>query len=551
MNREPVIVDQNGRPISAATYHYGADTWAPELRSWNPPAVSADAELLPERERLIARTHDMIRNHGLTSGAVQTHLDNIIGGGLRLSAKPDYRALGQDVDWAREWQRDTEREFRAWANDIDCYCDAARKSNFGGLIAQGYRSYLQSFEVLATMEWITNRPLAKYRTAVQMIDPQRLSNPHGTPDTERLRGGIELGFYGEPLAYHISTALDNDPFEWHQLRQWRRVPRETSWGRQMVIHIFDNDRPGQTRGKGGIVSVLAKMKMLEKFEQSTLQAAILNAMYAAVIESAMDWDAVGPAIGAKTSQNASKLNNDQMWAYMQQRAAWHQEGHVRYNGVKIPHLYPGENLKLLSPQHPSAAFASFEEATLRHIAGGLNLSYEQLSRDYSKTNYSSARAAMLETWRFFSGRRKQIAGKFATAVYACWLEEAIASGRVEVPPGAPSFYEAKTAWTQCEWIGPGRGHIDPLKEASATETELSNFMTTLEKECAERGLDWEEVLEQRAVELKRMQELAAQLGMDLNAFMAIGRKGGATARLPQQSDRQDDDERQTTPENEE
>lgn len=523
----PQLLGPDGRPIQAATHHYGADLVAPELRGWHPPPVSADAELLEEHERLIARTHDMIRNHGIASGAVQTHLDNIIGGGLRLSAKPDYRALGQSVDWAREWQRQVETKFRLFANDVDCYCDAARKKSLSGMIAQGYRSYLTTFEILVSVEWL-NRPNAKYRTAFQMIDPLRLSNPEGAPNTDRLRNGVELGLMGDPIAYHISSALETDPFQWGQLRTWQRIPRETAWGRPMIIHIFDEERPGQSRGKGGVVSVLAKMKMLEKFEQSTLQAAILNAMYAAVIESSMDWDSIGPAIGARTSQNAQKLSNDQIWSYMQARAGWHQEGHVRYNGVKIPHLYPGENLKLLSPQHPSAAFSSFEEATLRHMARGLNLSYEQLAGDYSKTNYSSARAALLETWRFFAGRRKQIAGRLATLMYACWLEEAIAMGEVTVPPGAPSFYEAKTAWTQCEWIGPGRGHIDPQKEAIATETELGNFMTTLEKECAERGLDWEEVLEQRAVEIKRMQELAGDMGMDVVTFMNLLRKGQVT-----------------------
>jgi lambda family phage portal protein len=225
----------------------------------------------------------------------------------------------------------------------------------------------------------------------------------------------------------------------------------------------------------------------------------LNAMYAATIESGMSWDSVGPALGAD--------GDDQMLTYMANRADWHKGSHVRYNGVKIPHLYPGEKLMLNTPQHPKAEFASFEEATLRYLAGGMNMTYEQFSRDYSKTNYSSARAAMLESWRFFKSRRHHIAGRFARLVYALWLEEAIDNGTVRIPAGAPNFYQAKTAWTRCNWIGPGRGHIDPLKEANATKVELQMNLTTLEKEAAERGEDWEEILEQIAEEKVRMGEL--------------------------------------------
>lgn len=513
----PVLVDASGRPLARAESHYAADTYAPELKSWTPDLLSADGELLPELDTLRARTADMIRNHGLTSGAVQTHLDNIIGGGLRLSAKPDYRMLGQSREWAREWQRNTEAKFWHWANDPDRYCDPARRKNFPEMLAQAYRSYLTAFEILATAEWLPRRG-ATYSTAIQMIDPLRLSNPNGMVDSDTLRAGVELGQYGEATAYWIASGLSGDPMAWGRARTWKRVPRETPWGRAVVLHIYEEERAGQTRGKNGIVSVLARMKMLEKFEQAHMQAAILNAMYAAVIESSMDSEAVGAALGAQS------VNANAIGPYMQQRATWHKDGNVRYNGVKIPHLYPGEKLNLLAPQHPNAAFASFEEAALRYIAGGLNLSYEQLSRDYSKTNYSSARAAMLETWRFFASRRKFIANRFATAVYALWLEEAFDRGEVELPPGAPSFYAAKSAWTRCQWIGPGRGHIDPLKEANATKVEMELHLTTLEKECAERGEDWEEVLEQRAEEKK----FAAALGVDLTPPAAPGAAGAPT-----------------------
>lgn len=517
----PMLVDTAGRPLSAEvagshTAHYGADMVAPELRGWYPQDWSADGELLNgELETLRARTKDLIRNHGLASGAVQIHLDNIIGPNLRLASKPDHRRLGISPEAAAEWARMVEARFREWADDHGCYVDAARRHNFAGLLAMGYRSYLTAFELLSTIEWLPDRPGAKYATAIQAVDPARLSNPRGRMNGEFLREGVELGDMGEPVAYWIASRLIHDVIGNWKPQEWRRVPRETPWGRQMVVHVFDGDMPGQNRGKTGVVSVISKLKMLEKFEQVSLQAAILNAMYAAVIESPFDWQTVGASLGQKNERARSV---DPLESYMGSRAAFHKEGYIRYNGVKIPHLYPGEKFELKAAEHPNAAFSAFEEGVLRHIAGGFNLTYEQLSRDYSKTNYSSARAAMLEAWRFFTGRRHSIAGKAATAYYAAWLEEAIDKGEVPLPDGGPDFYDARAAYTRCKWIGPGRGHIDPLKEENATTIALKNKTTTLEDECAERGRDWEEVLEQRAQEAKRKGELEAEYGVSLGGI---------------------------------
>lgn len=509
----PVLVDKNGQPLRQLSAHYAAEHDVPELRGWYPPELSPDGELLPELKILRARTRDLIRNHGLTSGAVQTHLDNIIGPHLRLCLKPDWRALGIDQAVAREWARHAETEFHAWADDMDCHADAARRHTFNGLLSTAYRSYLTSFESLATLEWEPNRPGARYATCVQQLDPALLSNPDGMSNSPELREGVALGRLGDPIGYYIASGIMADPIDSQRHIEWKYIPRETPWGRQLVVHVFDGDQPGQTRGKTGIVSVIAKTRMLDRFEQVSLQAAILNAMYAAVIESPFDWDIAGAALGARTEKSKTYGPTE---AYMTERARFHKEGFIRYNGVKIPHLYPGEKLELKSPQHPSTAFAMFEEGVIRHLAAGFNMTYEQFSRDYSKTNYSSARAAMIEAWRFFNGRRYFVGARIATQYMAAWLEEAMDRGIVETPRGAPPFWEAKNAYCRCTWIGPGKGHIDPLKEENATTIALRNMTTTLEKECAERGLDWEEVLEQRAHEAQRTAELEAEYGVKLS-----------------------------------
>jgi capsid protein len=108
----------------------------------------------------------------------------------------------------------------------------------GGLLALAFRHRLMDGEALAVILWLPRG--GRYATAVQVIDPDRLSNPYNGIDAYWRRQGIELGEHGEPLAYHIRRSHPGDqnvfnPMFW----TWERIPRETSFGRRMVVHAFE------------------------------------------------------------------------------------------------------------------------------------------------------------------------------------------------------------------------------------------------------------------------------------------------------------------------
>jgi lambda family phage portal protein len=151
----------------------------------------------------------------------------------------------------------------------------------------------------------------------------------------------------------------------------------------------------------------------------------------------------------------------------------------------------------------------FEQSLLRYIAATLGISYEQLSRDYTNTNYSSARAAMSETWKFMASRKKLVADKIADFIYRLWLEEAINYGTLETLKrrNIPNWYEGLNAeaYSACEWIGAGRGMIDPLKETQSYVLQLNNRLTTRERTMAHmHGSDWRR-------EMKQMQREDAEM----------------------------------------
>ena len=109
----------------------------------------------------------------------------------------------------------------------------------------------------------------------------------------------------------------------------------------------------------------------------------------------------------------------------------------------------------------------------------------------------------METWRFFLGRRQFLATYWCDPVKELWLEEAVNAGEVD----APDFYENRRAYSRARWIGPGRGWVDPVKEAQAARLRREGLISTLEQECAEQGQDYEEILDQAASEKALLEEL--------------------------------------------
>jgi lambda family phage portal protein len=181
-------------------------------------------------------------------------------------------------------------------------------------------------------------------------------------------------------------------------------------------------------------------------------------------------------------------------------------------GIRIPKLFPGESIETVNSDNALSEFEAFEHAVLRSISAATGATAEEISRDYSRVNYSSARAAMLVAWKTLLRRRQDFAVGFATPVYAAWLEEAVDRGYVPLPTGAPDFAEWRAAYAGCRWIGPGRGWIDPVKERQGEVLGMDAGFGTLESVVAEiSGADWRDVLQQRAAEVDEFKRLGLKM----------------------------------------
>ena len=474
----------------------GASRFDRSLALWAPPVQSADADILPDKSLSDARVRDITRNDAYVQGGQMLHRDSIVGSMFLLNAKPEWRVLDLDEKWAEEFQEEVESKFTLWAESPNNWPDASRTNTLTAQVRLAVGVYVLAGEVLSTAEWIKTGEPRPYKTAIQMIELDRLCNPWDRIADDRLRGGIEFDNYGAPLAYHIRKGHPSDVLDFGS-NEWRRVGIRKPWGRLQVIHIFEQQRPDQSRGISEMVAALKEMKITKKFRDIVLQNAVVNATYAASIEFELPSEAVYQQLGGGNLGDTIVGYAESYLGAIAQYVA--SSKHMHIDGVKIPHLFPGTKLQLRNAGTAGGIGTEFEHSLLRYIAANLGVSYEELSKDYSQTNYASARAAGAVTQRFMSARKRMVADRYASSVYKLWLEEAINAGEITTYRPAKNWYDGMNAdaYSRAEWIGAGRGQIDELKETQAAVLRLKYHLSTYEDEMARLGKDWRTTLAQR------------------------------------------------------
>lgn len=493
----------------------GAERTSRETVNWSAAIISPDRQINPVKDEADARSRDSVQNNGYVSGAVQTHKDSIVGSQYRLNATPDIDVLGADDGWAEEWQRVVEARCNTIFESQECWIDASRRLTFTDHIRLGVASFCMTGEVLNTVEWIrdSTRP---FQTAIQGVLPIRLSNPDNRQDEFNLRKGVKSDFFGAPVGYYFRKTHPTDFFfDGYPQYEWAYVPARKPWGRRQVIHIIEALQPEQTRGISDMVAVLKQMRMTRRFNDVALQNAVINATYAAAVESELPKEMVYSQMGGGQSNFTAMLGE-----YMTGLEAYLKNAsNIQIDGVKIPHFFPGTKLNIKPMGTPGGIGTEFESSLLRHTAAGLNLSFEEFARDFSKTNYSSIKAGMAQTGRYMAGRKKSVADKQATQIFQLIMEEEINAGNVPLPKGftIDTFYKdvyKKEALLSCEWIGASSGQVDEMKETQAALMRIKGLLSTHEQENAKLGKDWRKTFRQRAREEKMIKELGLPVALD-------------------------------------
>jgi lambda family phage portal protein len=455
------------RMFLALTESYaGATKSSRSMYNFNPLGMDADDHLKYERQTLIDRSHDLTRNNAMVSGIIASNCTNIVGAGLKMQSRVDGDFLGLSEEQTDQLETKIEREFRLFSESKEC--DMARICNFYELQSLALRQFFTTGEALA-LRAFKKRGIMPYGLKVQLFEPERLCNENnktdGKTDNGYLYEGVEKDLSGMPLKYWVCSDYPGNTIKRGALT-WRGIDAyDSKTGLQNIYHIFQQLRPGQTRGIPYLAPVMESIYNLGKYSKAEMDAAVVAALFTVFITSEAGDGAISPA--QPLSETGSKSSDDD----------------VKLNSGAIIGLAPGEKVDTANPGRPNANFDPFIQAILRQIGIALEIPYEVLIKHFT-SSYSAARAALLEVWKFYKTRRVWFVNAFCQPIFEAFMYEAVATGRIS----APGFFSdpvIRKAYLGTEWGGPTQGHIDPTKEAEAIKIRTEMCLTTMEMETLE------------------------------------------------------------------
>lgn len=440
----------------------GASKRKKSMLGWIFKGGSTKEDIDDNLDTLRQRSRDLYMNTPLATGSLKTIRTNVVGAGLRLNAQIDYEFLGLTEEEADEWEATAEREFELWSESL--MCDAMQMHDFYELQQLAFLSFLMSGEVFALLPYRDN-PQNPYSLRVQLIEADRVCAPPG--NNPNIINGVELGKFGEVVAYHISKqhplALSSGRNEWIRIEKFGKKT-----GRQNVLHLMESERPEQRRGVPILAPVIESLKQLDRYTEAELMAALVSSLFTVFIETE-DAENDGPPF-ADTIQEDEQVDSEDETSYEMAPGS-------------IIALSEGEKANVANPARNNASFDPFVTAICRQMGSALELPYELLLKHFT-SSYSASRGALLEAWKMFKMRREWLAKRFCQPIYEEFLTEAILLGRIKAP-GFLSDPMIRKAYSKAEWNGPSQGQLDPLKEVNAAIKRVENGFSTRTKETVE------------------------------------------------------------------
>ncbi len=480
--------------------------------SWAPGGGSADQDLLPDLATLRERSRDLVRNDGIAAGAVHTIVTNIIGSGVRPQSRVDKDSLSINEDYADQLQKLIEKIWERWAS----YADAGGRMDFYQLEELSERQrFVNGESIIIPIRILDPKKQRPYSFALQTVEADRLNTPNDLFWNKNIRSGVEVGEFGEPLAYYIRKVHPGDIFYSkgsinNSSNNYNRYEALNEMGLPNVFHLYQVMRSGQTRGEPFFAPVINLFKDRFEYMEAELVAARVAACFAVFIKKQLATD----LSIARSTKDSSDRRIEEL-----------SPGLLEY-------LEPGEDIQAFNPQRPGGTFGIFMERILRDVSAGLNIPYEILAKDFTRSNYSNMRASLLEARRFFMMQQRFVSIKLCQPVLITLIEEAYLKGELPIL----DFYQNRAAYVRTRWVAPGWEWIDPQNEVAASVDAINNNLSTLAEEAATQGRDWEDDLEQRARELKKIKELEKKFDIKMtnDKPSSIVNKAIKDANKPQQ-----------------
>jgi len=392
---------------------------------------------------------DLDRNNTLAKGILSTDVDNAIGQGHKPQAMSD----------DEQWNEEAETWFNErWATDL---ADVTGRMNFLQMQRVAYRSMRRDGDI----------GFALLNGGLSAVEADCIASPKDKQEAPVING-VEVNKLGRPVAYYVADEHPTSSY----------VSSATRIAAKDFIHVAMIDRFTQTRGRPVMTPVIDDLDRLD----DTVEAVVIAHQMAACFGLARKFqEGYGEPTGT-TEENPHTGDDELVNEYEPGMEVW---------------LQQGEDLVQIKPEHPGQQFDTVINTLARFCGRHMGFPLELVMLNFSQSNFSNTRAALLQAFRTWECIQGFWGGGFLPRVWRYAVSWGMKHG--ELRPLAPE----RRPWRH-KWIGPGWVWVDKLKDLQADILALHEDMTTLDRLCAKYdGGDRETIRRQRLRELKAQREL--------------------------------------------
>lgn len=306
--------------------------------------------------------------------------------------------------------------------------------------------------------------------SIRQFESDELASPKGGRVTPSDADGVELSPSGRPIAFHI---FDYDPLiDWSDRRV--AVPsRSTRVPAENVCFLARRQRAGQTRG---VSAGNGALWLFEQFD-GTVEAKTIATRMAAC------W-----GLFLKRQNPLTNLGTGT-------DGAGNLRGTIQAEPGMVLRGQPGDEAVQIQPQHIGNDYDIHLRLLVRLCAIRFGLPLELALLDFSQSNYSNARAVLLQsqkTWRKWQHRLKRIYRRLYHWKVISWIEE----GRL------PAREDA----LRHKWETPGWQWLDPVAEIQGAMAEVDAGLASRSSICARMGGNFADNMAAQKLELELMAE---------------------------------------------
>jgi lambda family phage portal protein len=486
----------SGPSSPGAVRMYQASRASRLTSGWATSTTSADSELVSSLQTLRNRSRALMRDAPHAKRAKVIVQNNVVGSGIGLQAQV----------------MTTRGDLREAVNDAleEAFCEwsCAERCHTGGTLHFADLERALMGQVFEAGEVFVRKHARAFGDsavpfALELIEPERLLEEFMQPvpqaplaDGAVVKMGIEVDRFGRPLAYWIRNRHPGDlQFLHGETNKIERVPAD------QIMHLRLVDRWPQTRGEPWLHAVARKLNDMDGYTEAEIVAARAAASYVFTIETPEPNTPLANEITATAGAATSR--------------------EIAVEAGMGLRLAPGEKWETHSPNRPNPALDAFMRYMLREVAAGAGVSYESLSRDYSQSNYSSSRLALLDDRDLWKMLQQWFIRNFREPLHREWLRAAVLAGAI--PGISVTEYALDQAKFEAARFKPrGWSWVDPTKEVQAAKEALKAGFTTRADIIAATadGRDIEDIDQQRVRELDDEKALGLEYDTSPTVYIA-------------------------------